>query len=192
MVLNYGMTQIATQKVKSSELRDFVRRYQGLEKDSPSLVTTHSLGTDDMWCKLHQIKLNFFNKITNSKYNYIWKMLFIIRLIEFVYGTWSNMINSVPDIVNILSQFEISSFVEDFLLSHDRIPKVQWKQYVRSVTESYYKKSWRQNLNNDPKLGHYRNTHSNNGIHPLWNLSVKYPNTDLEFGRNYKTVFFTL
>ena len=96
-------------------------------------------------------------------------MLFGIRLIEFVYGTWSTLIGFVPDIANMRSK------VEECLLSYDRIPKVQLKQFVRNVTESYYKNRWRQNLNKDPKLGHYSNIDNNNGIHLLWNISVIYP-----------------
>ena len=102
-------------------------------------------------------------------------MIFVIRFFEFIYGTWPNMIGFVPDIVKTLSKFKLEFYIKDYILENNIIRKVPWKRYIKAVLQTFYENQWRNTLNKDTKLSHYRGIHTESGIHPLWTLNLKCP-----------------
>ena len=159
-------TQLSIDKLNRTQ-RYEARRCLGLDQQSSTLLTTQCLGINDICNEIEYRKLSFFNKLCNSSIAYIWKMLFIIRLCDFLFDTRRTFLGFIPDICNILSKYGMTSFVRDFIIYNQYPNKFQWKVFIKNTMYNYVNTTWRQDVSSKPELARYGSVHTSIGLNPV-------------------------
>ena len=88
----------------------------------------------------------------------------------------SNLTGFVPDITRVLSKYNLSRYLTDFLILCRFPSKHQWKSIVRNCVLEHEEEQWHSRLTDDADFLVFRNIHKTLQPHVFWRLAVSNPN----------------
>ncbi|XP_069105510.1 uncharacterized protein [Argopecten irradians] len=146
------------------------RRIQGFDTRSPKAVTISSLGLSEINAEIQKYKLFFWNKLYTGDGVFLRKQLFHVRLKTCT----TNNINSlgfIPDVHNIMKNYNIEIFFGFNNPDDDIPPKGQWKQFIKRIVQNREEEKWRESLAAKESLHIFASIHTKLDTHPLWKIS---------------------
>ena len=109
---------------------------------------------------IDKCKLSFFGNLCNCNTLSSRKCIFLHRLFEFKLSSTDKCLGFIPDIVKILSKYDLTCFLDEFCATGYFPPKIIWKVIVKDAIYENENNCWRQRLENRADMLTFSHLHT--------------------------------
>lgn len=117
------------------------------------------LGLHPIMACVDRRKLYFFQKLCNLDGKYLSKRIFLLRLFSFYYDTERKHLGFIPDIIKLLYQYDLHTYLLDFILENEFPSKETWKRIVDNSITKVQSDDWKARVITDDDFQRFRNIH---------------------------------
>lgn len=119
-------------------------------------------------------KLYFLARICNMPYTCLTKRIFNVRLSQFVWSKHNKQKGFIPDIVNILTKYNLTTFLIDYIYSGHFENKQSWKKICYSRVLEIYTENWINRISSDNDFSRFRFLHTKIEKAILWESATDF------------------
>ena len=146
------------------------KRLQGL---SITIRTEGALGAIGLWTAvgyIDKMKLFFVGNLCCFSPDYLHKKIFIRRLFSHVYRETDASIGFVRDIIALLKQYNLYTYLEEYMLIGYFPTTPVWRTLVINSISNNQERTRKERMSQKPELTHLNRTHPN--LEPLFHWVV--------------------
>ena len=151
------------------------KRIQGLAPSTRSEAAIGSLGLWTIEGYIDKLKLLFLYKLISLSPSTIEKIIFVKRLVSFMYKTTKKQLGFIPDITQILIKYDLHHYLTTYVEKGVFPNKVFWKAEVKQSIHQYQLSLWREGMMAKPELKIYREMQTELKPLELWNAARRNP-----------------
>ncbi len=148
---------------------------QGLPKTTRTDICNSLLGWTSIESHIDTRKLFFFGVMCNGQGHFLSRQLFVSRLFSFKNNCSRVATGFIPDISPIMEKYNLTPHLDKFIKLGVFMKQASWKKIVKRAVREYEKSKWRDRLDLDPDLVHFKLVHPVIEPHPAWTIAKTYP-----------------
>ena len=175
-------------RVKASDLallnklqHFIVKRILDLPKLTRSDMCQSLVGLFPIAAYIDQRKLMFLQKLCTMKMFYLSKDIFVRRLFSYFIDYNHNHFGFIPDIVDILSKYDLNQYLLDYISDGQFPGKMEWKVIVRNAVSEKQIFDWNIRINNDTDFSRFIQLHDSIKLVDFWRKSKSFPEVKASF-----------
>ena len=156
-----------------------LKRMQGFKTATRTNMVTAMLGTLDIQCEIEKRKLMFLQRICSLDKDTQARQVLIFQLHAFMINNCTFKHGFVPDIVKILTKYNLDSYLHTFLQEGIFPEKKPWRAITRNALWTVQNNCWLSNVQVDEDFQRFRNifTHGISIPSKIWIAAKYYPHS---------------
>jgi hypothetical protein len=164
---------------------------QGLLPGTSGSAARGLLGMLSIEAEIDRRKLYFLGRLINISAGVLCRRVLFIRLARWKWKHRNNMTGFVPDIVCVLTKYDLLDYLMEFVSTNCFPTKKNWKKIVNLRVYEKYNCVWQEKIKRNKQLYFYSQVNTNNEIYEWWLLAKEYPKNLLEI-TNVKTALWII
>ena len=152
-----------------------VRIMQGLLPGTSGSAARGLLGLLSVEAEIDKRKLYFLGRLINMGAGAPCRRVFFIRLLRWKWNYSKKLTGFVPDIVKILTKYDLLEVLTTYILTNDFPIKPLWKKTVNKHVREHYDRVWREKISKNNQLYLYSKVHTKNEVSHWWIIARKNP-----------------
>ncbi|KAK6191096.1 hypothetical protein SNE40_002841 [Patella caerulea] len=126
------------------------------------------------WCSLESYistqKLFFLGQLLNLSAHCLPHQICVNRLLEYRYNCCEQPRGFIAEVSKILKRYNLSNYIEDFIISRTFPNKVRWKKLVRDSVKLIETRKWLERIKHDEDMQLFSEIHPTLESHPIFSL----------------------
>jgi hypothetical protein len=157
-----------------------LRIMQGLLPGTSGSAARGLLGMLSIEAEIDRRKLYFLGRLINISAGVLCRRVLFIRLARWKWNHRNNMTGFVPDIVCVLTKYDLLDHLMEFVSTNCFPTKKNWKKIVNLRVYEKYNCVWQEKIKRNKQLYFYSQVNTNNEISEWWLLAKEHPKNLLE------------
>ena len=157
-----------------------LRIMQGLLPGTSGSAARGLLGMLSIEAEIDRRKLYFLGRLINISAGVLCRRVLFIRLARWKWNHRNNITGFVPDIVCILTKYDLLDYLMEFVSTNCFPTKKNWKKIVNLRVYEKYNYVWQEKIKRNKQLYRYSQVNTNNEMSEWWLLAKEYPKNLLE------------
>ena len=113
----------------------------------------------------------FLQKLCSMDTHYLTKTIFMTRLFWFLNDNTHRHLGFIPDVIEILSKYELSQYLLDYIADGHFPCKIVWKSLVQNAINTKQTSEWCERINSDNDFERFQNLHRSIQLTTFWKNS---------------------
>ena len=109
--------------------------------------------------EIEKRKLSFLQKLCCLNPNLLSKKLFVFRLNLFIIRGFKDQLGFIPDIMCILTKYNLSTYLINYVRTSAFPSKPQWKNIINQAILNTHTNKWRERIDQDSDFNRFKNFH---------------------------------
>lgn len=144
-----------------------IKRILGLPRYTRSYICQSIVGIYPITAYIDKRKLLFFQKLCCMDHTFLSKKIFLTRLFSYLVNFKRKHFGFIPDIVNILTKYELLDYLIDYISDGLFPNKPTWKIIVNCAIDKEQTQGWRQRIESDSDFSRFRQLHNSIQVAPF-------------------------